>query len=68
MSDNKECLVKAIADSLDTAVTIYNEMQFNTTDEGADHVFEQGAIQELEVTILGLIKSLRISAFRASDS
>ena len=65
MSDNKGCLVKSIADSLDTAVTIYNEVKFNTTEDTTE--FESGMVEELEVTILGLIKSLRISAFRASD-
>jgi len=65
MSENKGSLVKSIADSLDTAVTIYNEVKFNTTEDSTE--FESGMVEELEVTILGLIKSLRISAFRASD-
>jgi len=62
----KGCLVKSIADSLDTAVTIYNEVKFNTAEDSTE--FESSMVEELEVTILGLIKSLRISAFRASDS
>jgi len=66
MSEDKGCLVKSIADSLDTAVTIYNEVKFNTAEDSTD--FEVSVVEELEVTILGLIKSLRISAFRASDS
>ncbi|MCS5550230.1 MAG: hypothetical protein NZ811_01800 [Gammaproteobacteria bacterium] len=65
MSEDKGCLVKSIADSLDTAVSIYNEVKFNSDDSTE---FESSMVEELEVTILGLIKSLRISAFRASDS
>ncbi|HHZ96713.1 MAG TPA: hypothetical protein EYN67_14465 [Flavobacteriales bacterium] len=64
--ESKGCLVKSIADSLDTAVTIYNEVKFNSTEDSTE--FESSLVDELEVTILGLIKSLRISAFRASDS
>lgn len=65
MSDNNGCLVKSIADSLDTAVTVYNEVKFNSPESSSE--FEISMVEELEVTILGLIKSLRISAFRASD-
>ncbi len=53
---NNNYPVMEIADALNTAVQLYESIDYS------DEMKE-----ELEITILGLIKSLRISAFHSSE-
>ncbi len=49
-----------IARALKTSMDLYKSIEYE--DE-----FEENVRDELEITILGLIKSLRISAFHSSE-
>jgi len=48
--------VREIAEALNIAVSLYESIDYNNEMR-----------EELEITILGLIKSLRISAFHSSE-
>lgn len=49
-----------ISRALKTSMDVYNDIQY-------DDDFDESVRVELEITILGLIKSLRIAAFNSSE-
>jgi hypothetical protein len=56
-------LIEEITNSIKDVSAIYFELPSGDLSD-----FEQNLYGELEITLLGLVKSLRISAFKMSDS
>lgn len=52
--------VREIAEALNIAVSLYESID-------TENLYSDEMREELEITILGLIKSLRISAFHSSE-